>query len=136
MSPATRFFVAELIGTASATKDGLLSASIYRKVLQYNSFSNNIFFRIGYLSSSFTGFSLIGVETAHCEFVNICISKDNTKVICSNKPNYANLKVDSEGYIYFSVNKGWSIDALLIGSNTASIVQNPPSDAVDIEVAE
>ena len=128
--------VAELIGTASASKDGLLSANIYRKILQYNSFSNNINYRIGYLPFNFTGFLLIGVETAHTEFISICVSKNNSNITCSNKPNYANLKVDSEGYIYFSVNKGFSIDALLIGSNTAISMQNPPSDAVDIEVAE
>lgn len=128
--------MAELIGTASASKDGLLSASIYRKALQYNSFSNNINYRIGRLSFSFTGLLLIGIEVAHSEFISICVSKNNRNIICSNKPNYANLKVDSEGYIYFSVNKGWSIDALLIGSNTAISMQNPPSDAVDIEVVE
>ena len=128
--------MAELIGTASASKDGLLSASIYRKALQYNSFNNSANYRIGYLPLSFTGFLLIGVETAYCEFISICVSKNNRNIICSNKPDYANLKVDSEGYIYFSVNKGWSIDALLIGSNTAISMQNPPSDAIDVEVVE
>ena len=128
--------MAELIGTASASKDGLLSASIYRKALQYNSFSNNINYRIGYLPLSFTGFLLIGVEVTRSEFISICVSNNNGNIICSNKPNYANLKVDSEGYIYISVNKGWSIDALLIGANIAISTQKPPSDAVDIEVVE
>ena len=128
--------MAELIGTASASKDGLLSASIYRKALQYNSFSNNINHRIGYLPLSFTGFLLIGVEVTRSEFISICVSNNNGNITCSKKPNYANLKVDSEGYIYISVNKGWSIDALLIGSNIAISMQNPPSDAVDIEVVE
>ena len=128
--------MAELIGTASASKDGLLSASIYRKTLQYNSFSNNIYHRIGYLPFNFTGFLLIGVEVTRSEFISICVSNNNGNIICSNKPNYANLKVDSEGYIYISVNKGWSIDTLLLGPNTAISRQNPPSDAVDVEVVE
>lgn len=93
-------------------------------------------YKIGNIKSFFSGFFLIGVETAHCEFVNICISKNNTKLICSNKPDYVKIKADSDGNIYLSVMTGWSVYGLLIGSNSTVVTQSPPSDAVDVEVVE
>ena len=92
-------------------------------------------YKIGNIQYLFSGFFLIGVETAHCEFVNICIGKNNTKIMCSNKPDYVKIKADSDGNIYLSVMTGWSVYGLLIGSNTAISIQSPPSDAVDIEAA-
>lgn len=127
---------AELIGTATAEKDGLMSAKDYKNNLQRKTFSNNVNYKIGNIEYIFSGFFLIGVETAHCEFVNICISKNNTKLMCSNKPDYVKIKADSDGNIYLSVMMGWSVYGLLIGSGTTIVTQSPPSDAVDVEVVE
>ena len=128
--------MAELIGTATSEKDGLLSAKDYRGSLQKKTFSNDVNYKIGHIGYVFSGFFLIGIETAHCEFVNICIGKNNTKIMCSNKPDYVKIKADSEGNIYLSVTTGWSVNGLLIGSVSTIATQSPPSDAIDVEVAE
>ena len=134
--PPLKIYVAELIGTATTEKDGLLSAKDYRGSLQRKTFSNDVNYKIGNIGYVFTGFLLIGVETAHCEFVNICICKNSTKIVCSNKPHYVKIKADSDGNIYLSVMMGFSVSGLLIGSGSTIVTQSPPSDAVDIEVAE
>ena len=128
--------MAELIGTATTEKDGLLSVKDYRGSLQKKTFSNDVNYKIGNIGYAFTGFFLIGIETAHCEFVNICIGKNNTKITCSNKPDYVKIKADSDGNIYLSVMMGFSVYGLLIGSGSTIVTQSPPSDAVDVEVAE
>ena len=104
--------------------------------MQRKTFSNDVNYKIGNIEYIFSGFFLIGVETAHCEFVNICICKSNTKLMCSNKPDYVKIKADSDGNIYLSVMMGWSVYGLLIGSGTTIVTQSPPSDAVDVEVVE
>ena len=93
-------------------------------------------YKIGKIENAFSGFFLIGVETAHCELVNICISKNSAKLMCSNKPDYVKIKADSNGNIYLSVMTGCSVYGLLIGSNSTIVTQSPPSDAVDVEVVE
>ena len=104
--------------------------------MQRKTFSNDVNYKIGNIEYIFSGFFLIGVETAHCEFVNICICKSNTKLMCSNKPDYVKIKADSDGNIYLSVMMGFSVYGLLIGSGSTIVTQSPPSDAVDIEVVE
>ena len=126
--------MAELIGAASASKDGLLLKKDFIKCMQYRQLATGNIFKIGKLTT-YRGIWIQGVETVDCTTINILISlKSSGQIVCANKPSFVTLKVDNENNVYISVPAGHSIDCIMYGACVTEIQQisNYPSDAYDI----
>lgn len=129
---------AELIGTATTGKDGLLGKDVFISRLQYLSLSQDRIVKLSNKLNNFDGITLIGVDitaAAPCHVVitsvvgSICYGGD--------KPVKLALKIDGNKNIYASVPIGGDIRFLVIGCNSAiSNVNSFPSDAVDLPKIE
>ena len=83
--------MAELIGTASASKDGLLLKKDFIKCMQYRQLATGYIFKIGKLTT-YRGIWIQGVETVDCTTINILISlKSSGRIVCANKPSFVTL---------------------------------------------
>ena len=126
--------VAGLIGTASASKSGLLSNIDFKRCMQYCQLSTDKIFKIGQLVT-YKGIWIQGIETVDCITINILISlKSSGQIITANKPSYIELKADIENNIYISVPAAHSVDCIIYGPCVSEIKQisDFPSDAFDI----
>ena len=124
---------AELIGTATASKDGLISASIFRIGLQYESMAQSRIYKVARLDANYTSFTMVGADVMRGRPFHVSvISKIGKLWYCGDKGEML-IKSDSDRNIYVSVPTGSQIEAKFI-LNVAVIeaVQAFPDDAVDV----
>ena len=124
---------AELIGTATARKDGLISASIFRTNLQSKSMSQANIYKVARLDADYTSFTMVGADIMRGRpFHGSILSRIGKLFYCGDKGGML-IKSDSDRNIYVSVPTGLQIEAKFI-LNVAVIeaVQAFPDDAVDV----
>lgn len=130
--------VAELIGAANATKDGLLSKDVFMSRLQYIELSQDRIVKLSGKLSNFGGLALVGFDIPDVASCHVVITSTAGSIrYGGDKPARLSLKIDGNGNIYVSVPTGGDIRALVIGCNSAiSNVDEFPSDVVDIPKKE
>jgi hypothetical protein len=130
--------VAELIGTATTERDGLLRADVFKSRLQYIQLSLNKTVKLSNKLGSYDSLILIGVNlTKAAPFHVVIVSINNSVYYGGNKPSGLYLKIDGNKDIYAHVPSGADIRVLVIGCNTTiSTVNDFPSDAVYIPQKE
>ena len=124
---------AELIGTATASKNGLISASIFRSNLQIVSISQAHIFKVARLNSDYTSFTMVGADVMRGRPFHVSvISRIGKLFYCGDKGEML-IKSDSDRNIYVSAPIGAQIEVNFI-LNVAVIeaVQAFPDDAVDV----
>ena len=124
---------AELIGTATASRNGLISASIFRTSLQTVSMSQANIYKVARLDADYTSFTMVGADVMRCRPFHVSvISRIGKLFYCGDKGGML-IKSDSDRNIYVSVPTGLQIEAEFI-FNVAVIeaVQAFPDDAVDV----
>ena len=128
----------ELIGIATASKDGLLSAKMYRRSMQVNKFSNGIIYKVANLSSGkYTGFIFDGCDTVTGNIVHFAVSRGEGLPVCKGV-SIEGLKIyhDNDYNIYIVAAFGSSVNGILIGNDIleVSIVSELPQDSIELSV--
>lgn len=126
--------MAELIGTASTTKDGLLDTNVFISRLQYVQLSQDRIVKLAENLGNYGGITLIGVDVANAaQSYVVIVSIAGSVYYGGDKPLRLDLKLDGNKRIYASVSTGGDVRFLIIGGNTpVTTVNEFPSDAVNI----
>ena len=130
--------MAELIGTATTEKNGLMTSTDYLRCMQMFTFGQGIVYKIAKLTGDFRGIWIIGTECTTSEQIHATIIKANGEKFKCNAPTYMTIKWDKSYNIYVSVPLGKSVSAVIYSFNMLKItyVSDFPTDAVDIERSE
>ena len=92
---------AELIGTATSGKDGLLSALDFKEHFQFKRLSNNLKYKIAVNYSNYSSMAIMGVSTIRQKPIHIVVcALPNKDVFYNGDKAGLELKVDSEKNIY------------------------------------
>lgn len=130
--------MAELIGTATTERDGLLTADIFKSRLQYIQLSQDKIVKLSNKLGNYDGLALVGFDIINVAPCHVVITSNAGSIrYGGDKPARLSLKIDGNGNIYVSVPTGGDIRVLVIGCNSAiSNVDEFPSDVVDIPKKE
>lgn len=130
--------MAELIGTATTEKNGLMTSIDYRRFMQMFTFDLGRVYKIAKLAGDFRGIWIIGTECTTSEQIHATIIKSNGEKFKCNAPTYMTIKWDKSYNIYISVPLGKSVSAVIYSFYMLKItsVSDFPTDAVDIERSE
>ena len=133
-----RICAAELIGTATTERDGLLGADVFKSRLQYIQLSQDRIVKLSNKLGNYGGLALVGFDISYVAPCHVVITSNAGSIrYGGDKPLRLSLKIDGNGNIYASVSTGGDIRALVIGCNSAiSDVDEFPSDVVDIPKKE
>lgn len=130
--------MAELIGTATTEKNGLMTSIDYLRLMQMFTFSQGAVYKIAKLTGNYRGIWIIGTECTTSEQIHATIIKCEGEEFKCNAPTYMTIKWDKSYNIYISVPIGKSVSAVIYSSYMLKItsVSDFPTDAVDIERSE
>ena len=125
---------AELIGTATAEKDGLLNARDFNEHFQFKRLSNNLKYKIAVNYTNYSSLAIIGVSTIRYKPIHIVVcALPNKDVFYGGDKADLDLKVDSEKNIYVGGRSATDFKLSFIGDLIPfTRVTEYPEDAVDV----
>ena len=137
-----RVLVGELIGTATSSKNGLLSKEVATQLTQFNTLRGGTIYKFANVAkNTYQAIHLNGIEMVSNTIIDLYIVKKFVGSIniygTNNYQGFMNIKIDSEKNIYIQVVDGKVCSLNYWGGKELPLVQitsvsSFPSDAIDV----